>query len=666
MANRYFLNVGTNFNTTANWSTTSGGAAGASVPVSTDIIILDNNSGNLSLEVNINVQGILMSAGYINTFTQNAFTIAYGSAWWTVNGGVFVGSSSAITGSSSSRFVMTAGTFTSTSGVLTVGVAGIGTYSFNITGGVFNHNNGKILVFGSNHTSLQNVSGYPLWNLEINTCPSCSMAGVLYVDNECKMVSNNSGTASGLIVNLKGDYIAQAGACAVTLLGSNVQQFDIQTGTKTGQVIINKTGGSVNVVRDFSWFGHWTHTAGVITWNNTKAIAQFTNNGIVITNGAFHHLENNSTSGVSVGTAGNQIQCEGDFILNGQTGTNNFPAVKFKGNLQILTANGNCSGATFNGTGSQSFTSSVANYTMPIDINKTSGNVTLMSNFEMLGATNDLNLILGTFNQNGFNFKTQDTINQGDGVYNQGTGSLDCGRVVISGGIFNEGIQGIILRGADFLVTGAGQFNRSLTGGGIFANNAVATALNLNMNGWDISNFKFARLTSNLTLLASLTVAKDFEKTSTATTANVIGGGFMVRIGGDYKQNNQYSSRALATSPTWILNGAGDQEVFTFDGKFDSGNWRVDKASGKVTQMSHVTIDNGQAPDNGLNSLLVFKGIWCTNQFNLTVDDDIAISGLGELDKTPTSVITGTVVGTITNVSSCSQKKTNFFAYLMP
>jgi len=668
MANRYFLNIGTDPESNANWSTTSGGAGGASKPTSSDIAIFDGNSGNCNLTANINWQGISLAAGYANVFTQGNFEIVYGSGHITQVAGTFTGSNTSkkIEGSSGSKFIQSGGVFTSTNGVLTVGVAGIGIYSLDITGGQFNHNSGKVLIKGSNHTACRNLIAYPLNNFEVDACPTCTISGAIYVDGEAKATNNNWATAGSLVVNLKGNYIAVAGAFAVTMIGTGNQDFDVATGIVTGQVTINKPSGNMNVIRDFAWYGNWIHTAGTIVWNSKKAIARFLNNGFSITNGSFHHLEQNSTSGVSIGTVGNPIQCEGDFILNGQAGTNSFPAVKFKGNLSILTANGTCAGATFNGTGSQSFTSAVSQYNVPIDINKPSGVVTLMSNFEMLGSTNDLNIILGQFNQNGFNFKTQDTINITGGQHDQGTGSLDCGRFVNSGGIFNEGIQGIILRGIDFLISGAGVFNRNLVGGGIFANNAVATALNVNTNGWEISVFKFARLTQSLTLLASLVVAKDFEKTSTATTANVIGGGFMVRIGGNYKQNNQYSSRALATSPTWILNGAGDQEVFAFDGKFDSGNWRVDKPSGKVIQTSHVTIDNGQAGDNGLNSLLVFKGIWCTNQYNLTVDDDIVISGLGEIDKTPSSVITGTVVGTITNVSDCSQKKTNFFAYLTP
>lgn len=663
MANRYFLNVGTNFNTTANWSTTSGGGAGASVPTSADVMILDANSGPLSLEININVQGISMTAGYSSTFTQNAFTINYGSGFWTVAGGTFTGSASAITGATNSRFVMSAGTFTNTSGTHTIGVAGSGVYSFDITGGVFNHNSGLVLISGSNHTNVRNLSAYPLWNFEFNMCISCSLAGTaLYVANNVVGTNNNSSTAQGLPVYVKGNVTFIAGATSIIFEGSNNQNLTITSGIIAGSITFAKTGGQVNIINDFAWYGHWIHTTGTINWNSKKAIARFNNNGFTITNGQFHHLEQNSTSGVGIGTAGTPIQCEGDFILNGQTGTANFPAVRFRGNLSILTSFGTCSGITFNGTGAQSFTSSVASYNLgSIDINKSAGTVTLMSNFSMIGSTNDVNCILGTFNQNGFNFVITDTLNITGGTYTQGAGTLDLFRLVMTLGIFNEGSQGIICRGTDFIVGISATFNRSLIGGGLFANTAVGTALLLTMNGYMLSNFSFARLTASLTLGSSLIINGYYKKSSTATTANVIGAGFTVMIGGNIEQNNLFSSRVLATSPTFIFNGVSDQTVTSSDGKLDSGIYQVNKPSGKVSQLSNITIDNGQAGDNGLNNLVILSGAWCTNNFNLTVDGTIIVLSSAELRKTTTSVITGTLAGVITNVNSCDEKKTLFF-----
>ena len=46
MANRYWVAGGTgNYNSTTNWSATSGGASGASVPTTVDAIFFDASSG---------------------------------------------------------------------------------------------------------------------------------------------------------------------------------------------------------------------------------------------------------------------------------------------------------------------------------------------------------------------------------------------------------------------------------------------------------------------------------------------------------------------------------------------------------------------------------------------------------------------------------------------
>lgn len=663
MADRYFLNNTTNFNDTANWSTTSGGASGASVPGASDRVILDANSGNLSLEININVQGILMDAAYAGTFTQGAFTIAYGSAHFTVNGGIFLGSASAITGSSSARFVMTGGSFTSTSGTLQVGVGGTGVYSLDITGGSFMHNGGTVAVVGSNHTNLRNLSGFPLNNLTVNTCGSCSIAGLVYVDGNLTMTLNNSGTAGGLVVNLKGHYVATAGAAAVVFLGSNNQDVTITTGIVTGSMTFNKTGGQVNIINDFAWFGNWTHTAGTINWNSKKAIARFTNNGLVITNGQFHHLENNSTAGVGITSAGTPIQCEGDFILNGQPSTGSFPAVKFRGNLSILTISGTCSGVEFNGTGAQSFTSSVASYTMPITINKASGAVTLMSNFSMPGIVNDFNLIAGTFNQNGFNLTISDALNQTGGTYNQGAGTLTVPRFLLTLGTFNEGASGIICTGSTFTVNPSAVFVRAVVGGGIFANSGSAGALSLSMGGYAISNLSFARATSSLNLGGSLIINGYFKKNSTSTTANVTGTGLSITIGGNIEQNGTYGSRTLSTSPTWILNSSIDTTIYAADGRLDSGYYQIDKPLGQIKQLSNVRFDTGQGADATANQFILLDGIWCTNEFNfntyqLIIDND------SDFRKTPTSIMTVvSTIGIVLNVATC-QKKTSLINLL--
>lgn len=74
MASRYFLNIGTDYGSTANWSATSGGAGGASVPTSIDDVFFDANSGNCNLNANRTATSINFT-GYTGTINFSSFTL---------------------------------------------------------------------------------------------------------------------------------------------------------------------------------------------------------------------------------------------------------------------------------------------------------------------------------------------------------------------------------------------------------------------------------------------------------------------------------------------------------------------------------------------------------------------------------------------------------------
>lgn len=77
MASRYFLNIGTSWSNTANWSDTSGGAGGFSVPVDIDDVFFDANSGDC--DVNTGAIGGRCKAidftGYSNTISVSTSPI---------------------------------------------------------------------------------------------------------------------------------------------------------------------------------------------------------------------------------------------------------------------------------------------------------------------------------------------------------------------------------------------------------------------------------------------------------------------------------------------------------------------------------------------------------------------------------------------------------------
>lgn len=77
MANRYFLNIGANWGDTANWSDTSGGTGGFSVPTNVDDVFFDANSGNCTVNASARTALTLNFTGYTNTITMtNNITVS--------------------------------------------------------------------------------------------------------------------------------------------------------------------------------------------------------------------------------------------------------------------------------------------------------------------------------------------------------------------------------------------------------------------------------------------------------------------------------------------------------------------------------------------------------------------------------------------------------------
>ena len=76
MATYYFRNVGTDWNTASNWSTTDGGGADGAVPTAADDAYFTSNSGSCTISTASRVCKTLIFSGvgagnYANTFTLN-------------------------------------------------------------------------------------------------------------------------------------------------------------------------------------------------------------------------------------------------------------------------------------------------------------------------------------------------------------------------------------------------------------------------------------------------------------------------------------------------------------------------------------------------------------------------------------------------------------------
>ena len=156
-ANRFWISaVSANWNSTANWATTSGGLGGASVPVAGDAVFFDNGGlGDCIINIPVTITSINVNVTYSGTISQgvNAITTSGAS---TFSGGIFSGGSADII--FGGAFTLSGTNFTSTS--TTTEFRSNTAFSL----GIFNHNNGSV-KYNCTSVGAQTISGTsPVFN----------------------------------------------------------------------------------------------------------------------------------------------------------------------------------------------------------------------------------------------------------------------------------------------------------------------------------------------------------------------------------------------------------------------------------------------------------------------------------------------------------------------
>lgn len=638
MASRYFINIGTSFNSTANWSTSSGGSGGASIPGSSDVAFFDANSGNCTIDTNINVIGS-NSTGYTNTVTQGTFTITVGSSNFVWVAGTFIGSASSITCTGS--LLVTGGTFTNTSGTCTV--------SGNFTSqGTYAHNNGNVILNASNAITITNGSFY---DMEINKTGFSSIVTIattnIIVSHNFTLTASNGWIGNNIEVrgDYSGSFLSDNGAGKKVIMnGTGTQNV---SGTACGlDFEINKASGTLNFNSNITFGNSYNLLAGTVNWNTFKATMGGANNIANITNGTFYDLEINRIGfGGGINLVASNLVVLNDFTMtaSAQSMTGG-KSVEVRRNF--INNGGSCSPVIMNGTAAQTITATTS-FPNSISINKASGTCSLISNLTVSGSGNDLNLILGTFDQNGFNLNIPDSLSQTGGTYNQGAGSLTLVNFSLTAGTFNEGTQGIILTGTTFTIGVSGVFNYHANGG--ITANTGSNQLTINCNGNIINRLTYSRGASDLVLSSNFIVLKDYTFNGTGHHK----GSFII---GCHRKVIFDGSTSVAACATVNFIGISDQEYTSNNATINSSKYTLNKPSGNVFITKNTNINSGSAS----NKLAVLtKGVFCTNEFNLTATDGYTIGSKAFLQKTPTSVVTGAVTGTITNVIKINQRQKN-------
>lgn len=393
-AKRYWVATAhAKWNSTANWSATSGGSSGASVPGVNDTAYF-NSGGNFddTLDVNISVKRLEIAATYTATIVQGAQTVTIGSGGAVLSGGTFSGGSASIAVNGILTISGTA--FTSTSGTLSVS----GNYT--LSSGSFSHNNGTFLVNGSAARAYSGNTTF--YTLEFNAPANGTTYSIssTFTTTNFKVSGTHQTTfLGGGTVDVKGNitvtnsYITFSTGITVTVTGTSSQHFygnSIAGGFAFPNLVINKSADTLHL-HDYIYIsGDWTYTAGVLDAGTSNVI--FAESPTVTGTFSLYHMQFSASSAHNC-----LLSISGSITVNGDlniTYSNSGGYARMlggtihaKGNVAV----NNTTNATFiaggtptiisiDGTGSQTLTGSTvlgAGRFPSITINKASGTLTL-------------------------------------------------------------------------------------------------------------------------------------------------------------------------------------------------------------------------------------------------------------------------------------------------
>lgn len=366
-ADRYWVG-GTDslWNKTANWSTTSGGSGGASVPSTNDTVYFDaNSSRNCYLNVATTLQYIHLQSGFTRSLFQQSNNITVNRKGLRVDAGTFEGGNGAIT-INAGGITLNGGTLNATSGTLTL----LGNFANN--GGNFNHNNGTITLWNANTISGNALSVHHLqvrWGTyNINTAVTV-MGTFTYINfgNDIAVL-NSSGSGKLLIqgnIVLNNNRNGGGGSTVMEINGSGNQTIN-STVTMFFCVLphikIDKPSGTLKLKGEVTVAGTWDYVSGTLetdsaTLNfysniikgNTHSISNLrlgfnsvnVQTALTISKRLIYHNNGNNPVGISVSNGGT-VAVQGDVLLQNTRGGGS-------GNATLL----------FNGTGNQNITSTI-------------------------------------------------------------------------------------------------------------------------------------------------------------------------------------------------------------------------------------------------------------------------------------------------------------------
>lgn len=438
--------------TTTQWSATSGGAGGASVPVAADDVNFDGSSG-----------GGMVTIGF-----------AYNPSWNSITMGAFTGTLDFSVNNNSPTIGTFSGTGTATralnmgSGTWTITASGSSWVMTTVTGLTFNANTSNLVFTDSSATAkttsfggltmfnVRYAAGSGTLNLQIS-CNDLSFAGytgVMSLTTSATNVAGNLtlGVGQGTIVGSQNFNLTASGSVNITSNGTTIDRSMTLNGTGSWTLVDNLimgttrqltlTAGTFNAnnknlsIGTFSSSnssvralnmgnGTWTLTGNNVTIWSTATTTNMTFSGTATI--VCSYSGSVGTRTFSPGGVGIFDQNTGTLQINGGTdiftitGTSaGFYAVDFTGFAGTFTP----SSTTINIRTSLTMGSGMTNsYTGAFNFNGTTGTGTITSNGIQFASAFTFAGIGGTW-QLGDNFVTTSTITLTNGTLNANTHNL--------------------------------------------------------------------------------------------------------------------------------------------------------------------------------------------------------------------------------------------------
>lgn len=288
MEDRYKVGAGTNWNDTASWSTSSGGASGASFPVAGDNVFLDANSNNLTVNVN-SACANFTATGYTGTLSSAANLTVSGTFTWPASGATsnfgntLVAASDGVPGSRS----WTLNSFAATATVDVQGTAAgngpslTGTVSIlilTLTQGTLSVASSAVLTvgnFASSNTNTRTItltSGASVTLIGDDDVWDCSTSTNLTVTATGSTITFNNG--SGAAQNFLGGGKTY-GNIAISGIGDPITF----TGANTYAAMTQNISGTVVFNGDQVVTDTLTLTAGILIVTGSLSVGSFSSSG---------------------------------------------------------------------------------------------------------------------------------------------------------------------------------------------------------------------------------------------------------------------------------------------------------------------------------------------------------------------------------------------------